>query len=916
VIAYLDTKPTPDADLAELLPKLARPTIGHWWALVRALTVRLADADADFVAIKDLLIGRARDDLPRVAGLDAALMLTLEGKAGSRSTVRLTELFDCLVRYRNREIGHGASGQRPPAHYDELGRALLLGVPALLERLDVLAGRRLVYLADVRRLGSGAWLVERYELTGETSRRLESLEPTHAEAAELLPQRVYLGRPGPPLRSMHPLVAYDFEANEFLFLNARRGKQRVEHLCYTSGRPSDSVESSAQNALLAELLGVPVDDARREEWQARSHAEESPGEEEKAPPSQHSLGEFELLSELGRGGMGVVYRAWQPSLGRQVALKCLLRVGDPKAEARFSREIAALGHVEHPHLVRIFTSGVDGDRWFYAMELVEGTTLAAVCELLQERGSSAGDADLPTWQQAVSTACEEARRAEKPISDTAPTDAPSVPASGPTTAARGPLPGRSYVRHVAELVRQVAEAAHALHEKNIIHRDVKPGNVMLSPDGATATLMDLGLAQIADDVQGRLTKTRQFVGTLRYASPEQVLAVARLDRRSDVYSLGATLWELLTLRPLFGATDATPTPELMQKIQIEEPGRVRRLNPAVPRDLAAVVEKYLQKDAKKRYATARELAEELESFLAGKPVKARPVGVAGRTWRWCKRHPIPTSFLILGMAIGIAVPRISSTGTPAPAITPTPVQVTVEEWKEAEELLVTAGLQNPLVFKYRGGDVEFWIELERGGFTDRYPHNPMHLPPLPEGIVDSGGIIEGYFIFTRGSPNEEGREVWSVARRRARVAKQSSGTVVSMLQTQAWESQSQEKSASGSFLFRSDYPVWGIRPFDVRVYLAVQEILWFSNQNPVNQMAFPPAYGQIWSAANYLCPGIEEMALGDISNPLPTDTPVRLKEIQRKRKQGKILLEQQVVRIMCKVVSENDKASEHEAHAK
>src|SRR5262249_58540599 len=123
---------------------------------------------------------------------------------------------------------------------------------------------------------------------------------------------------------------------------------------------------------------------------------------------------------------------------------------------------------------------------------------------------------------------------------------------------------RGYVEHVVRLMRQVAKATHALHEANIIHRDIKPGNIMITADGTQAVLMDLGLAQLADDLEGRLTRTRQFVGTLRYASPQQVLAVGKLDRRSDVYSLGATLWELLALRPLFGATDQMPTPELME----------------------------------------------------------------------------------------------------------------------------------------------------------------------------------------------------------------------------------------------------------------------------------------------------------------------------------------------------------------
>ena len=191
------------------------------------------------------------------------------------------------------------------------------------------------------------------------------------------------------------------------------------------------------------------------------------------------------------------------------------------------------------------------------MELVEGATLAAVCERLQTH-TTADALDWPTWQATLSTVCEESRKQEKRIGDDAPAAPPRAARLPAADGADLPMMGRSYLRHIVELVRQAAEAAHALHEAGVIHRDVKPGNIMVSADGGQAVLMDLGLAQLADDTQGRLTRTRQFVGTLRYASPEQVLAVGGLDRRSDVYSLGATLWELLTLRPMFGATEQTP----------------------------------------------------------------------------------------------------------------------------------------------------------------------------------------------------------------------------------------------------------------------------------------------------------------------------------------------------------------------
>ena len=158
----------------------------------------------------------------------------------------------------------------------------------------------------------------------------------------------------------------------------------------------------------------------------------------------------------------------------------------------------------------------------------------------------------------------------------------------------------------------------------MVHRDIKPGNIMLTADGHTPVLMDLGLAQLADEAEGRLTRTRQFVGTLRYASPEQVLAAGRVDRRTDVYSLGATLWELLTLRPSSARPTRRRRPELMLRIQSTIRSGPRKYNPHVPRDLEAIVLKCLEKDRGRRYATAADLAADLGRFLRDEPVAAQP----------------------------------------------------------------------------------------------------------------------------------------------------------------------------------------------------------------------------------------------------------------------------------------------------
>jgi serine/threonine protein kinase/formylglycine-generating enzyme required for sulfatase activity len=637
-----------DAGLTEELKDLSRPALGHWWKFARRIVPILADADvAGWPSLRDLLLGRSRDDLPRAAGLDAVLIEVLQDKHVGRSTVRLTELFDRLVQYRNGFLGHAAPGHLKDDFNNRLARALLAGISELWSKLDVLAGRRLVFVPEVRP-ARGAWLVQRYELAGEAPRRLEALELAR-QAAAPDQQAVYLTDGSPILTALHPLVLFDLDVVEFQFLNARRNAARVEYLCYTTGRTSERDDLGAERReLLARVVKMPVSPGDELQWAEHSRAESEPEAPATDSGARRTLGGFELLSELGRGGMGVVYRAWQPSLGRQVALKKLLPTADiHRAEDRFRREIRALGRVDHPHLVKVFTSGSDGDDWYFAMELVDGAPLSDVCTTLHADSPDASTVDLPAWQKCVSSACAKARDAEKPFSDHrdagvspagAVPDESVLPSADSGSRLTG-SPGKDYVTQIVTLMRQVADATQALHDHGIVHRDIKPGNIQLSRDGADATLMDLGLAQIADEIDGRLTRTRQFVGTLRYASPEQVLSVGRLDGRSDVYSLGATLWELLTLRPLFGATDQTPTPQLMLDIQNREPDRLRKLNPSAGRDLEAVVHKCLEKRPEHRYATARELADDLQRLIHGEPVTARRVKGVVRAARWVRRRP-------------------------------------------------------------------------------------------------------------------------------------------------------------------------------------------------------------------------------------------------------------------------------------
>jgi non-specific serine/threonine protein kinase/serine/threonine-protein kinase len=638
VIAFAE-RPAPEPDLVEALRKLARPSLGDWWAIVRRLVPLLADAgDSGFAGVRALVLDRARDDMPRSAELDQALCDSLGIAPGPQRRVRVSELFERLVRYRNREIGHGAAGLKPETFYDHIGRVLLPGVAELLGRFDVLAGRRLIYVEEVAFLKSGAHLVKRLDLTGESARRIESLEWPAAESARLpRPEHVYLDSPS--LISMRPLVVYDPRLDDVLFLSAQRSRLRCEYLCFATGEQQERDElEGEQRDLLARILGGPIDPAAFARWAEASQAgEPAPAGPAPARPPRR-MDEFELLSELGRGNMGTVYRAWQPSLGRQVALKVVAR-SDERAIARFRREVRALGKVDHPHLVKIFTSQFDSEPCYFTMELVEGASLAAVADTLQGRGTAASALTLDTWREAVEGACAQARKAEKPLSEPGVESEPGVPLSGVRQSA-SPAMGRDYVRQVVELVRQVAVAAQALHASGVVHRDIKPGNILLTADGAQAVLMDLGLAQLADDVEGRLTRTRQFVGTLRYASPEQVLSAGAVDHRSDIYSLGATLWELLALRPIYDASDQTPDPELMRRITLDDPDRLRKHHPGLPRDLEAIVQKCLEKNPAQRYATAAELADDLDRWLRGDLVTAQPLtfrywaGKLARRYRW------------------------------------------------------------------------------------------------------------------------------------------------------------------------------------------------------------------------------------------------------------------------------------------
>lgn len=312
------------------------------------------------------------------------------------------------------------------------------------------------------------------------------------------------------------------------------------------------------------------------------------------------IGDFRILREIGRGGMGVVYEAEQLSMRRRVALKVLSMgfMSAPQSIKRFRREARAAGLLHHTNIVPIHDMGHHGGHWYYAMELVEGRPLSDVIAEMRTKGP------------AGSSAANE---------DTL------------TRSGQG-----GYFQRVADLFHGVADALHLAHGEGIIHRDVKPSNLLLSGDGVLK-IVDFGLARFEQDGHS-LTRTGDLLGTPAYMSPEQARAKrAQVDHRTDVYSLGATLYEALTHTAPF---HATTLPGLWSQILTKDPVAPRRMNQRVPRDLETIVLKSMEKDPAQRYATSGALAQDLGRFVAGTPVHARRIGLGGRLWRRVKRHKV------------------------------------------------------------------------------------------------------------------------------------------------------------------------------------------------------------------------------------------------------------------------------------
>ena len=410
------------------------------------------------------------------------------------------------------------------------------------------------------------------------------------------------------------------------------------------------------------------------------------------------LGDYRIIREIGRGGMGIVYEAEQESLKRRVALKVLRpsMTMDEKTAARFEREAQAAAVLHHTNIVPVFGVGQQDDVRYYVMQLIEGKTLDTITKesMIQndsklQHGSSAGDSnaddanagDKDGGTETVSRfrvshsqlsngrPPQSSQLLEDPqaLVDLQPLDDPkalseSRPAqSGSTELAVGkskktetPVREPQDWRWMASVGIEICDALRHAHQHGILHRDIKPGNVLVDDNGGV-WITDFGLAKPAD--AAAITETGDAVGTLRYMAPEQLDGISNVQ--TDLYSLGITLYELATGVPAYVHKDRA---QLLQMIIKQEPVRPRKLVPNMPRDFETIMLKSIAREPKRRYQDASEFEDDLRRFLDYRPIRARRASIAERMWRWCRRNPAVAIPTMVAFILLLCLASVASTG--------------------------------------------------------------------------------------------------------------------------------------------------------------------------------------------------------------------------------------------------------------
>ncbi len=415
------------------------------------------------------------------------------------------------------------------------------------------------------------------------------------------------------------------------------------------------------------------------------------------------LGDFRIIRELGRGGMGIVYEAEQESLGRRVAVKVLPTQSllEPKHVYRFQREAQAAAKLHHTNIVPVFGVGEQEGFHYYVMQLIRGVGLDEVLSHMRDAASGDGPAsqssdDRPAHREGLTARIARVLlsgsagrpRADRPGEDdsgvprerathgsASSEDArpsahsrtvagntasasqvapPSDPCSAQPNVAATAAAGPAYWASVARIGIQAADALAYAHQQGTLHRDIKPGNLLLDSQGVT-WVADFGLAKVLHEQAA--SQTAGITGTLPYMAPEQFSG--RADARSDIYGLGLTLYELLTLQPAYDDSDRS---QLIRRITTGELTRPRKRAPEIPPDLETIVLKAAALEPERRYQSARELADDLRCFLEDRPIQARRATPIERAWRWCRRNRAVASLSALALTLLVMVAVVATVG--------------------------------------------------------------------------------------------------------------------------------------------------------------------------------------------------------------------------------------------------------------
>lgn len=363
---------------------------------------------------------------------------------------------------------------------------------------------------------------------------------------------------------------------------------------------------------------------------------------------------YRITGVLGQGGMGIVYQAVQTKLNRTVALKVLpaiVSTANPSSVSRFRREATAAARLHHTNIIPIYDYGQSRDGYYYAMEVITGQPLNVLIQRFAEHDASSCS---PARLTEILTSLDIPGALITNVHDS------GIMARGESTITTSMSGGsRIYHRQVARWMADAADALQYAHDQGIIHRDIKPSNLILSVDGRIM-VADFGLAKTEDE--GSVTMTGAFLGSLRYVSPEQAMAKrVRVDHRTDIYSLGVTMYELLCFKPAFPGTDDK---QVLGAIIASEPTPPRKIHHAVPGELDIICLKCMEKSPEARYPNAREMADDLRRFINDLPIVAKRPGPVTRTFKFVRRRKAPviavTAVILLSLTGLFAVKQLKA----------------------------------------------------------------------------------------------------------------------------------------------------------------------------------------------------------------------------------------------------------------